>query len=157
MMKQLQFYKYATWALLLLNLSMVAFFFLTAPPPPKGEEFDRKGPIDIVKMDEQQNESFLQLAEQHKKQMVDLNDDQRKLLKPYFNSLINPAIIINSDSLLNQVQLLEQRKIESTYQHFQEVKSMLRPEQQSDFKEFMNRALERILLEQNNPPPPKKN
>lgn len=157
-MKQLQFYKYATWGLLVLNLSMIAFFFLTAPPPRQGQEFGRKSAGDIMKMDEQQNESFLQLARQHMQQMDEFNKQQRNLLKPYFNNLIGTAKIINSDSLLHQVQLLEGKKIKSTYQHFQDVKTILKPEQYVDFEEFIEHALEIILLEQKkNPPPPKEN
>ena len=155
-MRQLQFYKYTTWALLILNLSMIAFFFLTAPPPPHSGETRRKKAVDILSLDKQQNESFIMLARQHMRLMDDFSNQQRVLLTPYFNSLIDQSKIINSDSLLTQIQLLEQKKIESTYQHLKDVKSILRTEQHIYFEEFIEHALERILLEQKKNPLPSK-
>ena len=156
-MKQLQFYKVATWGLLVLNLSMVAFFFLTAPPPHHGRKLGGQKAGAIMKMNDQQNESFHLLAEEHMKKMEGFNNQQRNLLKPYFSSLIDSKAAINSDSLLNKVQLLERNKIESTYQHFQDVKSILKPEQHTYFEEFVEHAMGRILLGQKkNLPPPKR-
>ena len=152
-MKQVQFYKYATWGLLGLNLSLIAFFFLTAPPH-HGKKFGKLRANDILKMDEQQNESFLEFAQLHMNQMDELNIHQQNLLKPYFNRLIDTDKMIGPDSILNQVQLLERRKIESTYQHFQDVKAILNPEQYVNFEKFIDHALERILLKQKKPPLP---
>lgn len=151
-MKQLPFYKYATWGLLVLNLSMVAFFFLTASPA-QGVETGGKKAVDILKLDQQQHESFLLLVRQHIQLMDDFSNQQRKLLQPYFNSLIDLNKTNDFDSLLNQVQLLERKKIESVYQHFQDVKSILKPTQQENFAAFIDHAVKRILIEQNNQPP----
>ena len=152
-MKQLQFYKYAIGGLLVLNLSMIAFFVLTAPPP-KGPRESGKKAIDILKMDEEQNDFFLQSAQQHVRQMDDFAKQQRILLKLYFSSLIDSENPINSDSLLHQVQLLERKKIESTYQHFEDMKVMLKPEQQVHFEGFIEHALEFILLDKKKQLPP---
>lgn len=152
-MKQLQFYKYSAAGLLVLNLAMVAFFFLTAPPH-QGGRADGQRAVDILKLDRQQDESFMPLAREHMQLMDDFNDQQRSLLKPYFNSLVEQNDTYNSDSLLHQVQLIERKKIESTYQHFQDVKALLRPEQEARFAAFVDHALQRILLEQSNQGPP---
>jgi hypothetical protein len=158
MMKQFQLYKYATWTLLVLNLALIAFFVFTKPQPPPnrgGKKFSEKA-VDILKLDGQQQDRFLQAAKQHNQQMETINGQQQDLLKPYFNSLINTDQQVNSDTLLQQIQQLERNKIESTYRHFQEVKSMLNSEQQAGFEEFVNHALEIILLDKKkNPPPPK--
>ena len=109
-MEHAQFYKYSTWGLLLLNLSMVALFLLTANPPPQGAETGEKKAVDILRMDEQQDETFLQLVRQHIQLMDDFSNQEQKLLQPYFYSLIDQNIANNSDSLLNQVLLLERKK-----------------------------------------------
>ncbi len=157
MMKQLQFYKYAAGALLLLNLAIMAFFFFTKPPPHKRGSYNfQKRAVDILKLDEQQHATFLQFAKVHNQKMDAVNEQQRMLLKPYFQSIIDTSKITDSERVLNEVQLLERNKIEVTYRHFQEVKSILNTEQQADFEEFMNNALEIILLEtKKNPRPPK--
>lgn len=151
-MKPLQLYKTATWILLLINLSMVAFFFL-APPPPHQKGDARKKVHDMMKMDQQQNEAFLEFAQQHMQRMDDLNNQQRNLLRPYFRRLIDSTQNINSDTFFYQIQQLEREKIEATYQHFQEVKSILRPGQEASFGKFINFALDLILIGSNNEPP----
>lgn len=156
MMKNLRFYIYATWGLLILNLTMVAFFFLTAPPPSQGTHKRGEKAVDILKLDKQQDESFILLATQHMQQMDDFNDEQRNLLKPYFNTLIDQSKSVDSDIILNQIQSLERKKIESTYQHFQEVKTILNPSQHLDYEYFIEHAIRKILIDQKkNPPPPK--
>lgn len=156
-MKQLQFYKYATVLLFLLNLSMITFFLMTRPrhlPPPGGQ----KGPpIEVMNLDEKQHANFQIYVEQHRNQMSKLDDQQRSLLQPYFNSLVDPNSTINTDNSIRQIAQLEQRKIESTYKHFQDVKSILRPEQEKDFRVFMHSALNMIFVEKKPPPPPRNN
>ena len=155
-MKQLQFYKYATWGLLILNVSMIAFFFLTAPPRPSGGERAGKKAIDILRMDEDQNNSFLQYVQQHSNQVDNLDKQQLSLLKLYFKNLISSSNKVNSDSLLNKIQLFERQKIEFTYQHFLDVKSILKPDQQVHFEDFMEHAMDIILKVHNKPPRPQK-
>ena len=58
--------------------------------------------------------------------------------------------------LFAQLQQLESQKLQSTYQHFEEVKNILEEEQMADFELFMNRLLEKILLEEEKKPHPPK-
>ena len=157
-MKQLQFYKYATWGLLVLNLSMIAFFFLTRPEPPLPHSAKSFLPqaIEMLHLDEQQRAAFEQSARAHNQEMNSINEQQQELLLPYFQSLADSSKSIDTEKLVSQIQRLEGDKVESTYRHFQSVKSILRPEQQAFFEAFMNHALRIILLEQKNPPPPPK-
>lgn len=158
MMKQLQFYKLAAFGLLALNLAMIAFFFMTRPRPPRG--MTNQGllmrAMEMLKLDETQKAKFEATAKAHKSKMESINDRQRELLRPYFQRLIDPSITVDEADILAEVQKLEAEKVESTYRHFTEVKSLLKPEQQPYFEEFMHQALRMILLEpQNTPPPPK--
>jgi hypothetical protein len=159
-MKQLQFYKYATWFMVILNISMIAFFFLTRPPHqglPSGEgggpPFKNKA-IDILKLDESQHAIFLKSVQAHRDLIQKTDKKQRDLLKPYFHQLIDPEQVVDVDSTLHKIQQLERNKIESTYQHFQEIKSILTPDQQADFEVFMKDALKMILMETEKKPPP---
>lgn len=157
MMKQLQFYKYATFALLAINLSIIGFLFFThgrPPHPGEGENLFMRA-AEMMKLDPQQNEQFQEFAGAHAQKMRSINERQRDLLRPYFQSLIDPSLAIDSSAVLAEVQKLEAEKVEATYQHFAEVKAMLKPEQQPYFEEFMHQALRMILLEPNNAPPPR--
>ena len=146
-MNELKFYKYAAGGLLLLNLMMIAFFFLTPPTPPhlqQGKNF-LKTATGILGLDEEQSTIFSQSAKNHRQQMEALNRQQHDLLKPYFNSLIHSNESTHSDSLLQQTLELERQKIEYTFQHFQEIKSILNEDQHTGFEHFMRRALNVIL------------
>ena len=153
-MNQLQFYKSSTIALLVLNMAMIGFFFLTKPPHPPGRGGQIKA-IDLLKLDQQQHREFLQLVKKHQQQMETINAQQGELLKPYFYRLVDSSRHIDPLAL-QQMKDLEQRKISSTFQHLQDVKALLRPEQEANFEAFMNHALERILIKKKKPPHPPK-
>ncbi|MEM9833203.1 MAG: hypothetical protein AAF944_21395 [Bacteroidota bacterium] len=155
-MNKLKFYQYATGGLLLLNLIVITFFLFTKPRPPHRPEQVGQRAIDIMRLDDKQHELFLQSVDQHKQQMSRFNNQQRDLLRTYFSSLLDSTNIANSDSLIKQVQVLERKKIEATYQHFQDINSTLKPDQQAGFESFVNQSVQRILTgNKNNPPPPK--
>lgn len=156
MMKELQFYKIATVGLLLLNLSLIAFFFINRPPrqlPPPKEGRERAN--EALKLDRKQHEVFLQYANQHMQTMRSLDNQQRDLLRPYFTALTDQQENNYTDSLLNQVLQIERNKIETTYEHFQTVRSILRPDQEPYFEDWVNSALKNVLMENKGPLPPK--
>jgi len=152
-MKQLQFYKYAAIGLLLLNIAMMTFFFLVKSKHAHGRGLE-KGAKAILQLDDTQNDAFLKLVKKHRQKMNAFNEDQKELLKPYFDSLVDSTG--SQKEVLDKVEKLERQKIESIYQHFQEIKSILRPEQLSNFEEFMNHAIKRILPGSGKKPPPPK-
>ena len=153
-MNQLQLYKYATGAMVLLNIAMVLFFFLTKPDPPRGDgarNFRSKA-IEILQLDTNQRATFVQLAEQHNQQMEAISEQQRVRLKPYFGSLVDA--VSDTTALIQEVAQLEREKVEVTYQHFQEVRSILTEEQLPYFAQFVSQALDILLLDTKEPRPP---
>lgn len=155
-MKQLKFYKWATWGLLALNLLMLSFFFIT-----RGGEHGRHGlsnrAIDLLKLNEEQHTQFLASVKRHDQVMTSINLAQSNLLKPYFAQLTTPNPNINLAAILEKIQVLEKQKIASTYQHFEEVRNTLTEEQLPDFKLFMDNILKKLIAtEKKNPHPPKR-
>lgn len=113
--------------------------------------------VEILKLDASQQASFKELAEIHNKEMEMLNKKQLQLLQSKFENLLNSEQNESlKDSLNTALVLIEKDKIETTYQHFNDVKNLLTAEQQDNFEPFMKQALE-ILLVKNikNRPPPK--
>lgn len=158
-MNQLEFYKYSTWALLFLNLAMVAFFYLSGPPRPEGREPGkdaRNGAIVMLDLDEQQRNGFENLADQHMKLMDDLNLEQKNLIQSYFSRLIDGDSSVDAEDLLSKMPLVERKKIEGTYQHFMEIKALLKPSQNENFEAFVEHAVNRILLSSKSKKPPKR-
>ncbi len=158
-MTQLKLYQYAAWGLLVLNLSMVAFFFLTKPTPPDradGQQFRNKA-VNILQLDEQQEAAFSKLAMAHAEEMRRLMKSQQDLLKPYFDHLLTENDAVNPDSILLQYQQLEKEKLVVTYQHFEDIKGILKEEQKGNFPKFMEEAIRALLPKRGNgarPPRP---
>ena len=148
MMKKLQFYKYTVWALLLLNISIIAFFVLTKPNPGPGA----KGPkfstsvVDIFNLDANQKEQFLKTANDHGMLMRNIRNDQKDLLLQYFSTLVSLEDSAKNQIILEEYQQLENEKIISTYKHFEEIKFILNKIQLAEFEHFINSAMGKILL-----------
>jgi len=144
-MTKLQFYKSLAGVLLVLNLFMLGFFFFTKgnPPPRKHETKERI--IKQMKMDEQQHQHFLMFFETHNKKIENFREQQRGLLETYFKNVIDSTQILDVDSILLQIQLLERKKVEATYGHFKDIKSVLRKDQYVYFEDFVNNRLKVML------------
>ena len=157
-MKTSQFYKYATWLLLTLNLLLIAFFFFTKPGPPRGpnKHHFRNEAIELLKLSSEQETAFIEAAEMHNTAMDKLGQQGNSLLKSYFEPLLGKTNQVGKDSLMTAILDLEKAKIEGTFQHFSEVKDLLDDDQGADFDKFMRRAIGILLLEQQKKAPPHK-
>ncbi len=150
-MDKLKVFQIATVGLLLLNIVLMAFIFFS--PPPRGGGKPPRA-VEHFGFDEVQNEQFRKLVKVHQRQMRTTNDRQSELLQTYFLQLTTDSAA-TPDPLPPGVATLEQEKINSTYQHFLDIKKTLRPEQQAAFPGFIDNMLQRILLKKSkNPPPP---
>ncbi len=155
-MNQAKFYKYAAWSLLLLNVVIIAFFFLTkpGPPPPKQGINFQSEVIDLLQLEGQQVTTFRKLATEHYQKSKSINDQQQKLLLPYFENLIDPSMAINEEDILSQFQELEGEKIKITHQHLQDIKNILDDTQIPHFERFAKRFIDQILIEKEKKPAP---
>lgn len=146
-MKKSNFYKFATWLLLLLNLSLISFFFLTKPRPPhlEGNANFSKRATDIFEFSQQQDEAFLQLVDGHKQQMKSVHQAHQDVLKSYFNTLSDTSQLNQVALYLDNIEKLERKKATITYQHFEDVRSILTNEQEEHFDEFVKHALNKII------------
>ncbi|WP_020538846.1 hypothetical protein [Lewinella cohaerens] len=157
-MKTAQFYKYATWLLLSLNLLLVAFFFLGRPGPPNGpgRQNFREEAVSVLQLSSEQEAAFVESAMKHSEAMTKLGKQEDSMLKNYFEPLLGYPKSEDPDSLMAEILGIERAKIEGTFQHFAEVKALLDDSQGANFDEFMRRALRMLLLdEQQKAPPPK--
>ncbi|MGB1243583.1 MAG: hypothetical protein ACPG49_13730 [Chitinophagales bacterium] len=147
-MDKLQFYKFAAIGLFVLNIALLAFIIVGIPPksPHKaGKKFAQKA-MQILDLDEQQSSTFFEFTKDHKNQMMVIHLKQRELLEAYFLRLSDSTKDSNSETILKKIQELERNKIETTYQHFEEVESMLTEEQKPHFKKFMDEAVGIVLF-----------
>lgn len=159
-MKQLNFYKYTTLALILLNLSIIAFFVFTKPHPPNmppkmehgGHEF-KNHIVDVLHLDEVQFEKFEQSAKKHSEIMDVINQQEHKLVKEYFQKLGSSNQDLPNDSILIKLEIIDKKKLVSTYKHFEEVKSILNKDQEKYFEKFLNEAMILLIPDNKKQPP----
>ena len=154
-MNKLKIYQWATWSMLLLNLSMLCFFMLTKPKHPNNKNFNNavKREMDL---NEEQEKLFLVSAAKHREQLAIISDRQQVLWQSYFKSLSSPDTLIKNDSVITELKNLEFQKIAVTTTHFTEIKSFLKPAQYKGFSVFQQRLLERNFNKDKNIPPPPK-
>lgn len=141
-MKTIQFYKFSALALLILNVSLLGFFFFTSHHLPHSKHGFLNETIEILQLNEKQAEKFETLAKSHHQKMENVQQKQREWIKTYFNSAIDSV----QKSLLRSIKEGEEQKIKITKQHFEEVKTILTPSQFSNYTSFEKKALDRLLL-----------
>lgn len=148
-MKQKQFYKYCAIILFLLNMALISFFFFSKPPPPGLKNKQGKPVHDVMNLNQKQFNTFQKSARGHMKFMAEFDKNHNELLDKYFRIILdeNPNQI-KKDSLMNILLASEKKKIEATYQHFEEVKIILRPEQLHSYHQFLDEILKEIVLAQ---------
>ncbi|MEO0470946.1 MAG: hypothetical protein AAF206_15065 [Bacteroidota bacterium] len=151
-MNQVSFYKYLAAALFVLNILVLGFFLKMGPPgaqhPRAGNSREgfRERAIDLLKLDAEQTVLFNELAQDHAQSINAISEEQKQVLTPYFQSLVDNDATISQDSLLLEAEALQGQKIAATYLHFFEVRSILHEDQQVHFEAFMKRAMQVLLL-----------
>ena len=148
-MTKLKFFQIATAVLILLNLGLITAFLLGKPKQ------DRPGPkkraIEILKLDKTQHDEFIKLAKQHHEMMMKFEEQQQQLLVPYFYDK-NERNITENEDYLEQLLQIEKKKLSFTKLHFEEVKSMLKPEQHPNLEQLIHD----VLNENKTKSPPRK-
>ncbi|MFK7926342.1 MAG: hypothetical protein AB8H47_30625 [Bacteroidia bacterium] len=151
-MDQIKFYRFVIAGLLLLNLFVLAFFLFTQTEPrpnraPRGTSFQAEVP-GILELDSTQQLIFNDLADRHSQQTTNINQQQQALLLPYFESIADSSVDLDTEFALTQFQKLEREKLVITRQHFLEVKSILAPQQIPLFKILMERITDRVVRQE---------
>jgi hypothetical protein len=140
-MSPLKVYKIAALFLLVLNLALIAVIVL-APGRSDGPPLHAASHFGFT---EEQDERFLNFARAHQNKMIDYNARQTKLLRDYFRQLTTSGAESPTPPA-PEILEIERRKIESTYAHFLEVRSLLTPEQERQYPTFVDTVLARVLL-----------
>jgi hypothetical protein len=152
-MSRERFLTIAVAFLFLLNLGTIGFLYFNRPQPPR--ELFRVITKEL-NFDDQQQEQFFALRDQHRSSMDKLDQAFANILEKYLQLLKEnePSSAIR-DSLENALALIEKQKAAVTLKHFQEVKALCRPDQVKNFEGLIPQ-LSRILLPPKNQHPPRR-
>lgn len=140
-MKKDTLYIWVIVLLVLVNaLQIGAFVFMPkaskAPHHRPPSNFERKG-VEMLGLDSEQAEQFSELAHKHGAIIDSLNEQEKLLTVRYFNA--------PEEVDLAEIEGILSEKIKVTNDHFNDVRSILRPEQLDRFETFKKEAINRII------------
>ncbi|EJF52160.1 hypothetical protein SapgrDRAFT_0414 [Saprospira grandis DSM 2844] len=145
-MKQLQFYKYLSLGLLLLNISLITLFLFFSPPPPKGPP-RLEDTTQELNLSNEQEQAFILLVNEHLQQMQKVHLQEHDLVMRYFSPLVSQNKVSNQQTIIQDIESLQSQKVVVTYEHFEKVEALLHEEQKKSFKRWLAHTLKAILLE----------
>lgn len=131
------------------------FFLAAGRRPEPGNRFDRTI-TEILQLSEDQTQQFNVMKREHHQEMIRVDKEMRSTYEKYFYLLSDTANIKERDSLENVLGKKQKEKIQITYEHFNELKSLCSSEQKEKFKELVP-LLMHVINPQKNPSPPRRN
>lgn len=127
--------------LVLVNSATLILMWVNKPPfPPKHPHHQRpdKLIIERLELDDEQQKQFEEIKKEHQGQMRKLNEEANTLHQKYFalleNDSVNDSIV---DTYEKQLASITEKREEYTFQHFQKLKAICKPEQIGLFNDFI--------------------
>ena len=149
-MDRLRLYKWGAIALLVLNIALVAALVFGHP---SRRRHDRLGQAAReLRMDPEQEAAFRVLAKAHRADIDALSQRRAGALQAYFEGLASTPSDIPPE-VPPAVLAIERQKLTRTYEHFLDVRALLRPDQTAAFEAFTDRVLTRVLTPRSHPLP----
>jgi hypothetical protein len=161
-MKSERFYKIIIICLLLLNIGILSWIWFGAPSKHRHPERPDKIIVDRLKLDEQQQNQFESLRDEHHNQMMSIQGEDGRLHDALFALLKKePVDTIAEVVLLRQLQDNDIKKDQVTFEHFRKLRAILKPEQKLLFDNFISELSRQIMGphppgEPNDGPPPER-
>ena len=137
--------------MLLLNILILVNFLIIIPLFIHNKNAPEHSNEQQLNLNQEQILSFKIFADEHHEEILALNKKQEKLIPSYFATLFEQSSASNRDSLATEIQSIESQKLKVTYEHFEDIKSILNPEQEKDFPEFVEGSLLRIMGKNHRP------
>ena len=145
--------KFLVIAALLLNVATLLFFWLKRPPRegrPLREAHNVL--VEELNLDQTQQETFKMLREQHHR----VHDSLLQLMGKKREVLYGQKSV-STDSIIQQIGFLQQEIELVTYRHFDDIRKICTPEQQSKLENILTKTVQHVLVPQGgNKRPPKK-
>lgn len=159
------FYRVVIIALLLLNLGTLGYLWTAqsrAPQPPEGHRGPggRHNPMDRLiisrlKLDDSQIPKFEELKHDHHSRMMVLQDEAAQLHDRYFSLLkAEHEDTAARNELMQQLSENNRKRESLNFEHFRDLKGILRPDQQSLFDSFVEELGQEFSTHPGRRPPP---
>jgi len=154
-MRKEVFYRVIIVALLLLNFGVLGYLWMGKQEGREGPEGDRrKEPADFIikslQLDERQQGEFEDLKHQHQEDTRAVREEGKQLHDGLYKELhkqtVDSAVV---DSFMQLILVNTKQRELINFNHFRDLKTILRPEQYKRYDEFIEAIARRF-----GPPPP---
>lgn len=138
--------------LFVLNISTISFIFLRGQThqPPRGPKAFDKLVTQTLQLNKEQEQQFDLLKREHHEAIMQLDRAMKAPIEQYFGLLLNQDTgTIVKQQLEQEMASIYQQKLQTTYHHFEQLKSICSPEQQQHFDKLIPE-----LMQVMQPPPP---
>ena len=119
--------------LCLINVLLVGFIIFVKAPHPDGEG-PRKVIVEKLHFDATQTEQYDALIATHRKEIREANTKIMLLKNQLYSNLINQDRQANKDSLITEINKVQQQIEQIHYAHFVDIKKLCKLEQQVYFQ-----------------------
>jgi len=143
-MTKLNFYKYASLVLLLLNIG-VAVFLLSNKDSRPDKHRGEKGGLRIAKMldlSDVQSQQLKTLGKAHHSELQNAQAEHKEAIKKYLTSTAVDST--SKELLLQKVCQLEINKVQLTKQHLEDIRALLTADQLPQYQDFLKKTTEHI-------------
>ena len=150
-------YKIGLFVMLVTNIALI-FLMVNKPRPPMNGGEGLMGKIsNKLNLTKEQEIRYFDMAKNHQKEIKKIETEQKELVKVYFNLLnTNTTDSPNKSFLIEEFKSFEAKKLEVTFQHFEDLKNLCNEEQKEQFKLIINEVTNVLTgKSQKFPPPPR--
>lgn len=148
--------------LLLINVGTLAYLFIlkqdrqSQMPPMRQKGEPSEFIIKTLKFTPEQEEKFMVLRDDHRKQMKAINDSLKQVREEYFDALKSDSYDTLRNAQLNErIAHLEGKKHQITFDHFVLVRKLCTTEQQELFDGFIDEILRAMAPPRQGQRPPR--
>lgn len=143
--------------LVVLNLGTLTFIWLHQMPGQfSSERRDASGfLVKELMFTESQKSEYFQLRILHRRELEQLQRQDRALHKKFFDQLIVVSRdSLTTENLVDSIAIIRKEMELLTFNHFLKIRKILRPEQQKKFDSIFHDVLRMVLPPPPPPPPP---
>ncbi len=134
-------YPIGFFLMLAINIALISFIALS---PSKTQHERKRGMKDHIGsqlgLSDEQKATFEQMVKNHRLRIRDIELQERALIGTYFKNLTVEEPI-SSDSVLAEINTLKKQRIQITYQHLEDLKSLCNEEQLEKFDTVLQRII----------------
>ncbi len=151
---------YKVGLIVMIALNVVLIFLLVQKKPPfhmKPGRDVKDRIINELGLDKSQQKKYNSMAQNHHREMMNIENQEKKLLKEYFSLLSNDESLTEKEAMMDKIKELEARKLTVTYDHFDDLKKLLNPNQMTRFNIIIEDITSVFLNKNENTLPPPRN